>query len=42
MITLIIWNFELQPTPETLSSFAGQDKLTHAPQQCYIRLADVK
>ncbi|KAK5135427.1 hypothetical protein LTR08_005215 [Meristemomyces frigidus] len=42
MVTLIIWNFELHPTPAALSSFAGQDKLTHAPQQCYLRLAEVK
>ncbi|KAK5122321.1 hypothetical protein LTR85_004232 [Meristemomyces frigidus] len=39
IMTLIIWDFELLPTPPALSSFAGQDKITHVPQQCYLRLA---
>lgn len=40
IMTLIIWTFELQPTPAALSSFLGQDGVTHEPQQCYLRLAE--
>ncbi|GAB1743990.1 hypothetical protein NU219Hw_g1030t1 [Hortaea werneckii] len=42
IIVLIVWNFRLLPTPPQLSSFLGQDKITHTPQQCYLRLAEVR
>lgn len=42
LVTLIIWNFELQPTPAELSTFAAHDVLTHGPQKCYLRLAEAK
>ncbi|KAF2158788.1 hypothetical protein M409DRAFT_71478 [Zasmidium cellare ATCC 36951] len=38
MLVLVIWNFELLPTPPALSSFKAVDGLTHSPQQCYTRL----
>jgi hypothetical protein len=38
VLTLIIWKFELLPTPRELSSFMGHDVNTHVPQQCYLRL----
>jgi cytochrome P450 len=41
VLLLIIWNFELQKCPEGLSGYDAVDKLTHAPQQCYIRLTNV-
>jgi cytochrome P450 len=41
VLMLIIWNFELQKCPEELSSYAAVDKLTHQPQQCYVRLMKV-
>lgn len=36
LITLIVWNFQLQKCPKELSSYAAIDKMTHVPQQCYI------
>ena len=42
VIALVVWNFELRPVPVMLSSFKAEDKLTHAPRQCYLRLAEVK
>jgi cytochrome P450 len=41
-VVLVIWNFELLPVPEEVNSFAGIDKLTTSPKQCYIRLRKVK
>ncbi|KAK4502038.1 hypothetical protein PRZ48_007849 [Zasmidium cellare] len=38
MYILIIWNFELLPTPKELSSFSSYDGLTHGPQMTYTRL----
>ncbi|PVH73733.1 cytochrome P450 [Cadophora sp. DSE1049] len=40
-LTLIVWMFELQKCPLELSSYKSVDKLTHAPQQCFIRLKKV-
>jgi cytochrome P450 len=40
LIVMIVWNFELQQCPEKLSSYAGLDKMTRQPQQCYVRLAE--
>jgi cytochrome P450 len=38
VLLLITWNFELQKCPVELSGYAAIDKLTHSPQQCYVRL----
>ncbi|KAF2753658.1 cytochrome P450 [Pseudovirgaria hyperparasitica] len=37
-LVLLVWNFEFQTVPTTLSSYEAVDKLTHQPVQCYIRL----
>lgn len=37
-LTLVVWNFELQRCPEALSGYAAVDTVTHAPQQCFVRL----
>ena len=39
VLALILWQFELLSLPEELASFKGEDKLTHEPQQMYLRLA---
>lgn len=38
VLTLIVWNFELQLTPEALSSWRAIDGVTHRPEQSYLRL----
>ncbi|KAK3939625.1 hypothetical protein QBC46DRAFT_342349 [Diplogelasinospora grovesii] len=38
ILLLIIWNFELEPTPEALSSFTAEEGMTRWPKQCYVRL----
>ncbi|KAJ9630460.1 hypothetical protein H2203_000981 [Taxawa tesnikishii (nom. ined.)] len=38
IFVLILWNFELQPTPKELSGYRACDRVTHQPQQCYIRI----
>ncbi|KAJ5373106.1 cytochrome P450 [Penicillium concentricum] len=38
VLVLLLWNFELQSVPGTLSSYQAVDKLTHQPRQCYLRL----
>ena len=38
MIVLVVWNFELKKTPPELSGYEAVDKLTHRPQQCFVRL----
>lgn len=38
-VVMIIWNFQLQPCPEELSSFKAVDKMSSQPMQCYVRLA---
>lgn len=38
LVVFIIWNFELLPAPEVLSSYLAIDKVTHQPQKCYLRL----
>jgi cytochrome P450 len=40
IITLIVWTFELLLTPDSLSSFAGDDVNTHRPQQTFLRLKE--
>jgi hypothetical protein len=42
VLTLIIWSFELQKCPPDLSGYAAKDGITHAPQQCFVRLAKVQ
>lgn len=38
VLTLIFWNFKLLPVAPELSSYRGHDRVTHRPQQCYVRL----
>jgi hypothetical protein len=42
LLVLLVWNFDLQPTPAELSSYRAVDKVTHQPQQCFVRLAPAK
>ncbi|EHK21868.1 uncharacterized protein TRIVIDRAFT_53375 [Trichoderma virens Gv29-8] len=37
LITMIVWNFHLHKCPEALSTNAAIDKMTHVPQQCFVR-----
>ncbi|KAF4554576.1 Cytochrome P450-like protein 85 [Elsinoe fawcettii] len=37
LFALVIWEFELQKLPESLSSYKAVDTLTHKPKFCYIR-----
>ncbi|KAK0385307.1 hypothetical protein NLU13_7783 [Sarocladium strictum] len=41
MFTLLVWRFELLPCAPGLSSYAGLERLTRGPKQCYIRLKSV-
>ncbi|KAJ4422998.1 hypothetical protein N0V82_002392 [Gnomoniopsis sp. IMI 355080] len=41
LVTLIVWNFELLPCPEELSSYKAHDNLTNRPDFCYVRLKKV-
>jgi hypothetical protein len=41
VLTLIVYNFKLEPTPAALSGYAATDEVTHFPQQCFVRLAEV-
>lgn len=34
---LLVWNFELQQVPESLSSHAATDGISHRARQCYVR-----
>jgi len=38
LITLVIWNFELEHASDKFSSYDAEDRMTHQPQQCYLRL----
>lgn len=40
-LVLLVWNFELRPVPQKLSSYQAVDKLTHQPKQCYLRLHSI-
>ena len=42
MIVLVVWTFELKKTPPELSGYEAVDKLTHRPQQCFVRLGLVQ
>jgi cytochrome P450 len=39
LVTMIVWSFELQYAGDKLSTYAGADKMTHQPKQCYVKLA---
>ena len=41
ILTLIIWHFELQPTPAAVSSHRAVDGVTHKPVQTYVRLKEI-
>jgi cytochrome P450 len=38
VIAMLVWNFELLPTPPVISSHAGLEGIARVPQQCYLRL----
>lgn len=38
ILTLLVWSFEMLPTPEGISGFKGDDMNTHRAQQVYLRL----
>ncbi|KIX09319.1 uncharacterized protein Z518_00398 [Rhinocladiella mackenziei CBS 650.93] len=38
IVVMIVWNFELKPTPEAWSSWEAVDKLTTQPRQCFVKL----
>lgn len=38
IISLIFWNFELQPCPPKLSRYDAEDQLAYKPKQCFVRL----
>lgn len=42
IFTLIVFNFELEPLPEQLASLKAIDKLTHRPQNVYLRLNEAR
>ena len=42
LIVLLVWTFDFQPTPAELSGYGAMDKVTHQPQQCFVRLALAK
>ena len=35
--TLLFWALEFNKCPKELSGYAAVDKITHSPQQCFIR-----
>jgi hypothetical protein len=41
IITMIVWEFDLQDTPAQLSSFKAHDMNTHRPDQTYLRLMKI-
>ncbi|CRG92717.1 Cytochrome P450 1A4 [Talaromyces islandicus] len=38
IIAMLVWDFELLPTPPAISSHAGLEGIARVPQQCYLRL----
>lgn len=38
---LIVWHFELLPTPEKLSGYDAVQKFAREPTQCYVRLREI-
>ncbi|GJC80907.1 cytochrome P450 monooxygenase TRI13 [Colletotrichum liriopes] len=41
LVTLIIWNFELLPCDEEISSYEQVEGITSRPKQCYVRLGKI-
>ncbi|KAG8157457.1 hypothetical protein KVR01_012841 [Diaporthe batatas] len=39
LVTLVVWNFDLQEIPEELSGTAAKDSASHSAQQVFVRLA---
>lgn len=42
LLTLIVWNFELLLCSTALSSYKSILITTHEPQQCYVRLREIR
>ncbi|KAG8164295.1 hypothetical protein KVR01_006213 [Diaporthe batatas] len=42
LLTLIVWNFELQKCPEKLSGYGHKMGLTTEPMDCYVRLRKIE
>lgn len=42
LLTMLVWNFELQKCPEELSGYTATAVITHKPRQCYVRLRKVE
>jgi cytochrome P450 len=38
VISMLVWSFELQPTPAKLSDHSGLEGIARVPKQCYVRL----
>ncbi|GKT46906.1 cytochrome P450 monooxygenase TRI13 [Colletotrichum spaethianum] len=41
LVTMIIWNFELLPCPQEISTYGPIEGITSRPEQCYVRLGQV-
>jgi cytochrome P450 len=41
LFTMIIWNFKLEPVVERYDSWAAVDAITHAPQECFVKLTEL-
>ncbi|POS73080.1 hypothetical protein DHEL01_v208523 [Diaporthe helianthi] len=41
LVTLVVWNFDLQEIPEELSGTAAKDSASHSAQQVFVRLASI-
>ncbi|EFX02943.1 cytochrome p450 monooxygenase [Grosmannia clavigera kw1407] len=39
---MLVWKFELQKAPESLSTYAGIEGIARVPQQCYLRVKKVE
>lgn len=42
LLTMLLWNFELDSVPEELDGWRAVQILTRKPTQCYVRLSEVK
>jgi cytochrome P450 len=42
MIALLVWNFEIGDPGNELSSFQAEDKLTHSPLYCFVKLNPIE
>lgn len=41
LLTLIVWNFKLEPVPLKYDTWAARDSVTHAPQETYVKLVEI-